>query len=187
MAKLINLIPNNQKPKRNEALEDMDVSLPVKMDKFLERTIAIIKGYNLPRKKEQLVIARILDALKLSPSELNQAVQKVKKYGVVTRQKTGNADHDYLGEAVDDISNLVKKIEKYTDRNAHTDAAIELAGFLKNKSMEKILNSIKDIHMEMGSMPVELSKLRTQILNDLLKLVKSKYGNESFTQINSAF
>ena len=78
MAKLINLIPNNNKPKQNEALEDMDVTLPAKMDKFLERTIAIIKGYNLPRKKEQLVIAKILDALKLSPSELNQAVQKVK-------------------------------------------------------------------------------------------------------------
>ena len=99
MAKLINLIPNNNKPKQNEALEDMEVTLPAKMERFLDRTISIIKGYNLPRKKEQLVIAKILDALKLNPSELNQAVQKVKKYGVVTRQKTGNADHDWLGEA----------------------------------------------------------------------------------------
>ena len=98
MAKLINLIPNNNKPKQNEALEDMDVALPAKMDKFLEKTIAVIKSYNLPRKKEQLVIARILDALKLTPSELNQAVQKVKKYGVVTRQRTGNDEHDWMGE-----------------------------------------------------------------------------------------
>lgn len=98
MAKLINLIPNNSKPKQNEALEDMDVALPAKMEKFLDRTIQIIKGYNLSRKKEQLVIAKILDALKLNPSELQQAVQKVKKYGVVTRQKTGNADHDWMGE-----------------------------------------------------------------------------------------
>ena len=83
MAKLVNLIPNN-KPKVNEALEDMDVTLPAKMDKFLERTIQIIKNYNLPKKKEQLVIAKILDSLKMSPSELNQAVQKVKKYGIAT-------------------------------------------------------------------------------------------------------
>lgn len=102
MAKLINLIPNNNKPKQNEALEDMDVALPAKMEKFLDRTIQIIKGYNLPRKKEQLVIAKILDALKLSPSELNQAVQKVKKYGVVTRQKTGNDDHDWMGENINE-------------------------------------------------------------------------------------
>ena len=98
MAKLINLIPNNNKPKQNEALEDMEVALPARVDKFLERTIQVLKSYNLPKKKEQLVIARILDALKLSPSELTQAVQKVKKYGVVTRQKTGNADHDWMGE-----------------------------------------------------------------------------------------
>lgn len=102
MAKLINLIPNNQKPKTNEALEDMDVALPAKMDKFLERTIQVIKSYNLPRKKEQLVIAKILDALKLTPSELTQAVQKVKKYGVVTRQKTGNEEHDWMGETINE-------------------------------------------------------------------------------------
>jgi hypothetical protein len=34
MAKLINLIPNNQKPKTNEALEDMEVALPSKVEKF---------------------------------------------------------------------------------------------------------------------------------------------------------
>lgn len=112
MAKLINLIPNNNKPKQNEALEDMDVTLPSKMERFLDRTISIIKGYNLPRKKEQLVIAKILDALKLSPSELNQAVQKVKKYGVVTRQKTGNADHDWMGENINEgIANHIRDID----------------------------------------------------------------------------
>jgi hypothetical protein len=86
-----------------------------------------------------------------------------------------------------DVSDLVKKIEKHTDRNAHTEAVIELAKFLKEKSMENILNSIMDIHMEMKSMPVELSKLRTQILDELMKLVKNKYGNDIYKQINSAY
>jgi hypothetical protein len=86
-----------------------------------------------------------------------------------------------------DVTGLVKKIEKHTDRNAHTESVIELAKFLKEKSMEKILNSIMDIHMEMGSMPSELSKLRGQILDELLKLVKTKYGYDIYTQINSAF
>jgi hypothetical protein len=93
-----------------------------------------------------------------------------------------------LKEAKDvDVSDLVKKIEKHTDRNAHTEAVIELAKFLKEKSMENILNSIMDIHMEMKSMPVELSKLRTQILDELMKLVKNKYGNDIYKQINSAY
>jgi hypothetical protein len=86
-----------------------------------------------------------------------------------------------------DVSDLVKKIEKHTDRNAHTEAVIELAKFLKEKSMEKILNSIMDIHMEMKSMPAELSKLRTQILDELMKLVRNKYGNDIYKQINSAY
>jgi hypothetical protein len=93
-----------------------------------------------------------------------------------------------LKEAKDvDVSDLVKKIEKHTDRNAHTEAVIELAKFLKEKSMENILNSIMDIHMEMKSMPQELSKLRSNILDELMKLIKNKYGNDIYKQINSAY
>jgi len=86
-----------------------------------------------------------------------------------------------------DVSDWVKKIAKNTDRNAHTEAVIELAKFLKDKSMEKILNSIMDIHMEMKSMPVELSKLRGQILDELMKIVRNKFGGDIYKQINSAF
>jgi hypothetical protein len=110
MAKLINLIPKNQRPIK-ENLEDMEtVTLPAQMERFLDKTIAIIKGYNLPRKKEQLVIAKILDALKLNPSELTQAVQKLKKYGVVTRKKTGNDEHDWMGEDMNVDDEMTKSV-----------------------------------------------------------------------------
>jgi hypothetical protein len=99
MAKLINLIPNNNKPKQNEALADMEVALPSKVEKFLERLVQTIKSYNLPKKKEQAVIARVMDSMGITTSELNQAVQKLKKYDVVKRQRTGNDDHDFMGES----------------------------------------------------------------------------------------
>ena len=99
MAKLINLIPNNNKPKQNEALADMDVALPAKVEKFLDRLVQTIKSYNLPKKKEQAVIARVMDAMGITSSELNQAVQKLKKYDVVKRQRTGNDDADWMGES----------------------------------------------------------------------------------------
>ncbi|CAB4143027.1 hypothetical protein UFOVP449_105 [uncultured Caudovirales phage] len=87
MKKLKSLLPiTENKSKIAEDLSDMDVSLPVKVDRFLDRAIQVIKGYNLPKKKEQLVVAKILDALKMSPSELNQTIQKVKKYGIVARE-----------------------------------------------------------------------------------------------------
>jgi hypothetical protein len=90
-------------------------------------------------------------------------------------------------EANVDVSGLVKTIAKHTDRNAHTEAVIELAKFLKQKKFENILNSIMDIHMEMRSMPQELMKLRQQILDELMKLVRNKYGNDIYKQINSAY
>ena len=92
MAKLINLIPANyttavvlSKEEMNEDLEDMDVNLPSKVERFLDRALQVIKSYNLPRKKEQLVIAKMVDALGMTPSDLQQAVAKLKKYKIVKR------------------------------------------------------------------------------------------------------
>ena len=81
MAKLINLIPGKQIQK--EELEDMDISLPTQLERYLDKTIGIIKRYNLPRKKEQFIMAKLIDGLDMTPQELNQATQKLKKYKIV--------------------------------------------------------------------------------------------------------
>jgi hypothetical protein len=83
MAKLINLIPGKEIQK--EDLEDMDVAIPSKVERFLDRALAVIKSYNLPRKKEQLVIAKLVDALGMTPQDLQQAVTKLRKYKIVKR------------------------------------------------------------------------------------------------------
>jgi predicted transcriptional regulator len=83
MAKLINLVPGKQIQK--EDLEDMDVSIPGKVERFLDRALSVIKSYNLGRKKEQLVIAKLVDALGMTPQELSMAVQKLKKNKIVKR------------------------------------------------------------------------------------------------------
>jgi hypothetical protein len=105
MKKLKDLIPNNKKP-LNEAVEDMEVALPAKVERFLERLIQTIKSYNLPKKKEQAVIARVIDSLQITPSQLTQTVQKLKKYDVV-RKKTGNADADWMGETLDEKTDII--------------------------------------------------------------------------------
>ena len=83
MAKLINLIPGREIVK--EELDDMDVALPASAERFLDRAIKALKGYNLNRRKEQYVIAKLIDALGMTPSELMQAVQKLKKNKIVNR------------------------------------------------------------------------------------------------------
>ena len=88
MAKLVNLIPGreiNSKPIMKEELDDMDVNLPSQLDRYLDKTIGIIKRYNLSRAKEQYVIAKLIDALGMTPTELMQAVQKLKKNKIVNR------------------------------------------------------------------------------------------------------
>ena len=81
--KLVNLIPG--KEFRKESIEDMDTNLPAQMQKFLDRTINIIKSYNLPRKKEQLVIARIIDSLGMDKQQLMQAISKIKKNDILKK------------------------------------------------------------------------------------------------------
>ena len=88
MAKLVNLIPGreiNSKPKIKEELDDMDISLPSQLERFLDRALKVIKNYNLSRAKEQYVMAKLIDALDMNPQQLSQAVQKLKKYKIVKR------------------------------------------------------------------------------------------------------
>ena len=86
MAKLVNLIPGreiNSKPTMKEELDDMDVNLPSQLDRYLDKTIDVIKKYNLSRAKEQFVIAKLIDALDMSPSELSSAVSRLKRFKIV--------------------------------------------------------------------------------------------------------
>jgi hypothetical protein len=92
MAKLINLVPGNyttakviSKEEMNEELDDMDVTLPASAERFLDRAIRALKGYSLSRKKEQYVIAKLIDALDMTPTELMQAVQKLKRNKIVKK------------------------------------------------------------------------------------------------------
>ncbi len=92
MAKLINLVPSNyttaevlSKEEFNEELDDMDITLPASAERFLDRAIRALKGYSLSRKKEQYVIAKLIDALDMTPTELMQAVQKLKRNKIVKK------------------------------------------------------------------------------------------------------
>jgi len=84
MAKLINLLP-----KRNvavkESIEDMDATLPAQVERFLDKLVMQIRGYNLSKKKEQLVIAKVIDALGLDKSQLMQVIQKIKKNDILKK------------------------------------------------------------------------------------------------------
>jgi hypothetical protein len=83
MAKLVNLIPGREIVK--EELDDLDVSLPSQLDRYLDKTIGIIKRYNLSRAKEQYVIAKLIDALDMNPAQLSSAVARLKRFKIVRK------------------------------------------------------------------------------------------------------
>ena len=82
--KLVDLVPGKQ-TNIKESIDDMDVTLPAQVERFLDRLINQIKGYNLSKRKEQLVIAKVIDALGLDKQQLMQAIQKIKKNDILKK------------------------------------------------------------------------------------------------------
>ena len=87
MAKLINLIPGkaiNDKVVK-EALEDLDTNLPVSIERYLDKMVAQIKGMSLSRKKEILVLAKVIDAMGIDKQEMMRYVSKIKKNDILKK------------------------------------------------------------------------------------------------------
>ena len=83
--KLVDLVPgksiNNKIVK--ESLEDLDTTLPVAVDRYLEKMVSQIKGMNLNRKKEILVLAKVIEAMGMDKNELMRYIQKIKKNDIL--------------------------------------------------------------------------------------------------------
>ena len=82
--KLVDLVPGKQTNVK-ESIDDMDITLPSQVERFLDRLIDQIKGYNLSKRKEQLVIAKVIDALGMDKSQLMQAITKIKKNDILKK------------------------------------------------------------------------------------------------------
>jgi hypothetical protein len=130
MAKLVNLIPGREIVK--EELDDMDVSLPASAERFLDRAIRALKGYNLNKRKEQYVIAKLIDALGMTPSELMLAVQKLKKNKIVKREHVIKLK-DLLKEA-SFLDNFKKVNSGYNPKKIIADFTKESGTDLADKS-----------------------------------------------------
>jgi hypothetical protein len=83
--KLVNLVPgkaiNNKVVK--ESLDDLDTNLPQAVDRYLEKMVSQIKGMNLNRKKEILVLAKVIEAMGIDKQELMRYIQKIKKNDIL--------------------------------------------------------------------------------------------------------
>ena len=83
--KLVNLVPgkaiNNKVVK--ESLEDLDTTLPMGVERYLDKMVSQIKGLSLSRKKEMLVLAKVIEAMGMDKQELMRYIQKIKKNDIL--------------------------------------------------------------------------------------------------------
>ncbi len=87
MAKLVNLIPGkaiNDKVVK-EALEDLDTNLPVSIERYLDKMVGQIKGMSLSRKKEILVLAKVIEAMGIDKQELMRYISKIRKNDILKK------------------------------------------------------------------------------------------------------
>ena len=83
--KLVNLVPGkaiNDKVVK-ESLDDLDTNLPQAVDRYLEKMVSQIKGMNLNRKNEILVLAKVIEAMGIDKQELMRYIQKIKKNDIL--------------------------------------------------------------------------------------------------------
>ena len=84
MAKLINLIPKKNIVVK-ESIDDLDTNLPVSVERYLDKMVSQIKGMSLSRKKEILVLAKVIEAMGIDKQELMRYVAKIKKNDILNK------------------------------------------------------------------------------------------------------
>ena len=86
--KLVDLVPGqpiNEKKAVKESLEDLDTTLPQAVDRYLEKMVSQIKGMNLNRKKEMLVLAKVIDSMGIDKQEMMRYIQQIKKNDILKK------------------------------------------------------------------------------------------------------
>ena len=92
-----------------------------------------------------------------------------------------------LLEAYNPAEAFNKKVSKLTDRNEHSQAAVELAIYLDDKDAVKKLQQIKKNHDKIGSLTTSDRNERDSLVDKLLKKAKKELSDKDYKLINSSF
>jgi hypothetical protein len=82
--KLVNLVPGKQMNVK-ESIDDLDTSLPQSVERYLDKMVSQIKGMNLNRKKEMLVLAKVIQAMGIDKQEMSRYIQQIKRNDILKK------------------------------------------------------------------------------------------------------
>ena len=100
-------------------------------------------------------------------------------------QKINEDTEKRIAEAKANIpEKFLEDLADMTDRNAHSEARLEVAKFIKHKQLIKAYQGILDINQSLGYMPNGMSDARYTIdQKHLLPALQSKLGREGASMI----
>ena len=150
------------------------------------KKVGAVKKKAAPKKKVAKKAAKKKIAKKAAPKKK----APVRNYGSHKDTASHNVKISVVSgivKAKPSIIILSKKIEKLTEINDHNKAVLELAKFLKEKKAISSINSIMKMHDNFGHMTSELIGIRRQILSNLLKKLKNKYGEVDYKIIDNSY
>ena len=73
--------------------------------------------------------------------------------------------------------NVISDIYALTDQNDHTQARVEAAKLVKDKSLVRAYESVEHLNSYFSYMPGELGELRNRLDKNLYALLKKKFDN----------
>jgi hypothetical protein len=82
--KLVNLVPGKQMNVK-ESIDDLDTTLPQSVERHLDKMVSQIKGMNLNRKKEMLVLAKVIQAMGIDKQEMSRYIQQIKRNDILKK------------------------------------------------------------------------------------------------------
>lgn len=82
---------------------------------------------------------------------------------------------------------ILKKLERMTDQNAHTEAVVLLAKVVGNRKYLGAAEGIMKIHESLGSMDYDVSKFRSNLLEWILQDAERVFGKDVADKLHGAF
>jgi hypothetical protein len=140
--------------------------------KAAKKTIGTIKKKSLKRKITETGILKRIHKVKHDVERLDKA-QHRHMIGKIKPKPT--------------IISLAKKIRRQTDMNEHNLAILSLAKFLKQKQSIELMNNVIKMHNNYGYMPKDLINIRDTIYSQLMIILKHKYGQIDYKEIEQSF
>ena len=85
------------------------------------------------------------------------------------------------------LERLIPRWKAMTQRNAHTDALVELAEYVGNRRVMEVIKAISVIHDYEGHLNACNSKLSYDLYKFLMSTMQSRLSPEDYERLNRAF